>query len=73
MKKLASRKFWITIVVAAYFALMALREQGVDNTIGTIVCTACTIVVVIGYMIIEGKLDAENIEITADEDNDEEE
>ncbi|MCD8201433.1 MAG: hypothetical protein LUD47_05150 [Clostridia bacterium] len=70
-KKWKSRKWWITIICAAYFALMAIREQGMDNTIATIVSYACAAVVVIGYVLVEGMVDEshESIDVTIEEDD----
>lgn len=70
--KMKSRKFWICVICAAYFALMALREQGIENTTGTIVCACLACIVTIGYIVMEGLIDSDKIEAGIEDDGEDE-
>lgn len=74
MGKLKSRKLWICICVCAYFAVMTIREQGMESTLSTIIYTVGCIVVVLTYLAIEGRLDyknenKENIDLEEEQEN----
>ncbi|MCD8206683.1 MAG: hypothetical protein LUD72_01960 [Bacteroidales bacterium] len=71
--KLKSRKWWIVVAVCAYFAIMTLKDQGVESLAERIIYAVACAAVVISYLLIEGKLDSDRIiEETIEEDNEEE-
>ncbi|MCD8208529.1 MAG: hypothetical protein LUD72_11370 [Bacteroidales bacterium] len=59
--KLKSRKFWITAAVAAYFAVMAIKEQGMDSLAAQIIYIVGIIIVVAVYVIIQGRITSDKI------------
>lgn len=56
--KLKSRKFWISIIVIAYGAIMGIRSLNLDDQIVTIVCLVAAAVAGVAYVIAEALVDS---------------
>jgi hypothetical protein len=64
LKKLTSRKFWITLLVAIGGAATAL--SGVGGTVGLVAGIVVAALSAISYVVVEGRIDAKSVDLTAD-------